>query len=260
MNALYTVNSIVSGDETIAGTLGVTGNTNLYSDVAVAGDTTLNQNLTVNGVTTSTGNFVQGVAGVSSSMTVNGIATFIGGTNIGDGFTASTVSIFSGVDTHVFPNANNARNLGGSTLRWNTVYATTFDGTATSSYYADLAENYFADRDYDPGTVMVFGGNMEITESTKMNDTKVAGIISTDPAHLMNTKLYGDTVFPLALQGRVPCNVIGPVQKGDILVTSSVPGYGMVNNTATAGTIIGKAVGEKKTQDKGTVEVVVGRT
>jgi len=260
MNTLYTVNSTVSGNETIAGTLGVTGDTTLNANATVVGNTNCNSNLTVSGVTTSTGNFVQGVAGVASSMTVNGIANFIGGTNIGDGFTASTVSIFSGVDTHVFPDANNARNLGGSTLRWNTVYATTFDGTATATYYADLAENYFADKDYDEGTVMIFGGNMEITESTKMNDTRVAGVISTNPAHLMNTKMHGDTVFPLALQGRVPCKVIGKVEKGDIIVTSSVPGYGMVNNTATAGTIIGKAVGDKKTHDKGTVEVVVGRT
>ena len=250
---LYSTNILNSGDVTITNQLTVNG---MFANV---------QNINVAGDVDATNVYASGSTGlntlqVSGTATFNNTTTFVGNTSIGNGFTSSTLSIYSGVGTHVMPNANNVRNLGSATRRWNTVYGTTFDGTATQSYYADLAENYFADRDYDPGTVMVFGGNMEITESTKMNDTRVAGVISTEPAHLMNTQMYGDTVFPLALQGRVPCKVIGKVEKGDIIVTSSVPGYGMVNNTATAGTIIGKAVGEKKTQDKGTVEVVVGRT
>jgi hypothetical protein len=252
------------------GILTVTGNTTLYAHAEVAGNTTLNNNLSVGGSTTvstldSTGLITADSLSVTNNVNVTGtlettgIVNLFGDTNIGNN-SFDTLTVTATIDSDVLPNGNNTRSIGNSLFRWNTVYATTFDGTATSSYYADLAENYFADKDYEPGTVMVFGGNMEITESTKMNDTRVAGVISTDPAHLMNTKMYGDTVFPLALQGRVPCNVIGPVQKGDIIVTSSVPGYGMVNNTATAGTIIGKAVGDKKTQDKGTVEVVVGRT
>jgi len=254
MNTLYTVNSTVSGNETIAGLLDVTGDTTLNSNATVVGNTNCNSNLTVSGFTTFSGQLVS-----NNYCTFNNTCAFNANVYIGNA-TTDTVSFTAQVDSNFIPNDNNTRNLGSATLRWNTVYATTFDGTATSAYYADLAENYFADRDYEDGTVMVFGGNMEITESTKMNDTRVAGVISTEPAYLMNTKMYGDTVFPIALQGRVPCKVIGKVEKGDIIVTSSVPGYGMVNNTATAGTIIGKAVGEKKTQDKGTVEVVVGRT
>ena len=53
-------------------------------------------------------------------------------------------------------------------------------------------------------------------------DERVAGVISTQPAHLMNA---GQPGLPVALRGRVPVLVIGPVCKGDSLVTSSVPGH-----------------------------------
>ena len=75
----------------------------------------------------------------------------------------------------------------------------------------------------------------------------------------MNVDLEGDYVVDVALTGRVPCNVIGRVEKGDILVTSAVPGYAIVDNDPRIGTVIGKAVSAKDTEDKGTVEVVVGR-
>ena len=75
----------------------------------------------------------------------------------------------------------------------------------------------------------------------------------------MNDGLEGDHVIGLALTGRVPCKVIGKVQKGDILVTSAVPGYAMVDNDPKVGTVIGKAVGTKDDAERGIVEVVVGR-
>ena len=61
------------------------------------------------------------------------------------------------------------------------------------------------------------------------------------------------------MQGRVPCKVIGKVRKGDMLVTSAVAGYAIVNNTPGVGQVIGKAVGTKDNDDRGVVEVVVGR-
>jgi hypothetical protein len=108
-------------------------------------------------------------------------------------------------------------NIGTTALPFNTIFA-----KATSAQYADLAENYLADNTYEPGTVVVFGGSNEITVTTEMADERVAGAISTNPAYLMNT---GQTGLPVALRGRVPVNVIGPVEKGDSLVTSSVAGY-----------------------------------
>lgn len=141
----------------------------------------------------------------------------------------------------------------------NTLSCDVFSGTATAARYADLAENYLADNAYEPGTVVVFGGENEVTISTIHNDRRVAGVVSTNPAHLMNADLVGDTVVALALQGRVPCKVVGPVAKGDILVTSAKPGYAIVNNNPNVGTVIGKAVGAKTTLGDGIVEVVVGR-
>ena len=84
-----------------------------------------------------------------------------------------------------------------------------------------------ADRDYDVGTVLVFGGEQELTTTKYKGDRKVAGVVM-NPAHLMNSDLQGDPT--VALQGRTPCKVIGKVEKGDIIVTSAVEGYGMVDN------------------------------
>ena len=98
----------------------------------------------------------------------------------------------------------------------------TMYGTAVKSLYADLAENYIADQVYEPGTVVIFGGEAEITVTDEVGDERVAGVISTDPAYLMNSKSEG---LPVALRGKVPVKVVGPVTKGDSLVTHSTPGY-----------------------------------
>jgi hypothetical protein len=75
----------------------------------------------------------------------------------------------------------------------------------------------------------------------------------------MNSHAQGDNVVALALQGRVPCKVIGKVNKGDILVTSAIPGYAIVDNDPKVGTIIGKALENKADGDRGIIEVVVGK-
>ena len=103
-----------------------------------------------------------------------------------------------------------------------TVYA-----TASSALYSDLAERYAADDNYEPGTVLVIGGNQEVTISTLENDVTVAGIVSTKPAFRMNEYAGSDQSHPfIALKGRVPCKVLGPIKKGDLLVTSKIPGHG----------------------------------
>jgi hypothetical protein len=107
--------------------------------------------------------------------------------------------------------------------------------------------------------VLVFGGEAEVTICNSKGDRRVAGVVTTNPAHLMNSHLKGDHVVGVALQGRVPCKVIGRVAKGDILVTSAVLGYAIVDNDPKVGTVIGKAVGVKDDMDRGVVEVVVGR-
>ena len=88
---------------------------------------------------------------------------------------------------------------------------------------------------------------------------RVAGVVSTEPAHLMNSALSGNNVTPLALQGRVPCKVIGFVMKGDLLVSSGIAGYAIVDNNPQVGTVIGKALGTKMDSERGVVEIVVGK-
>jgi len=156
-------------------------------------------------------------------------------------------------------NANNTIDIGAAGTTFATVYATTFSGVSTTAKYADLAENYIADRAYAPGTVLMFGGANEVTVAS-VDTTRIAGVVSTNPAHLMNSGLQGDTVVAVALQGRVPCRVIGPVEKGDMLVSAG-SGYAKVNNSPTVGQVIGKAVGEytKNAYAYNIVEIVVGR-
>jgi len=171
----------------------------------------------------------------------------------------STVVPFIFNNVGVRPDLNNVYNIGSATKKYNTVYATLFNGTALEAYYADLAENYLADQAYEPGTVLVFGGAAEVGTTNIKGDRRVAGVVSTEPATLMNSHLQGKNVVPLALQGRVPCKVLGKAQKGDILVTSAIPGYAVVDNDPKAGTIIGKALDNKENADKGIIEVVVGK-
>jgi hypothetical protein len=178
---------------------------------------------------------------------------------VADSATSSSVAPFVFSSNGVIPDTNNVYNIGSSTRRYNTVYATVFNGTATEAFYADLAENYLGDADYEPGTVLVFGGEAEVTTTTAKGNRKVAGVVTTNPAHLMNSHLKGDNVVGLALQGRVPCKVLGKVEKGDLLVTSAIPGYAIVDNDPKVGTVIGKALENKTDTDKGIIEVVVGK-
>ena len=131
--------------------------------------------------------------------------------------------------------------------------------TASSAQYADLAENYSSDAEYEPGTVMSFGGLNEITQSSKSHDARVAGVVSTAPAYLMNADLENGTA--LALQGRTPCKVIGRIQKGDMIVASAIAGVGQAMDSSfyTPGCVIGKALESYDSQSVGVIEVVVGR-
>ncbi len=130
-------------------------------------------------------------------------------------------------------------------------------GTAQYANYADLAENYLGDADYPLGTVLEFGGDQEITQSTQDMSQRIAGVVSDKPAVLMNHSLKGDFVLPLALQGRVPCRVTGIVSKGDMMVSNG-DGTARAESAPAIGSIIGKAL-ENFSGETGIIEVVVGR-
>ena len=121
--------------------------------------------------------------------------------------------------------------------------AGTITATATQAQYADLAEKYVADDELEPGTVVCFGGDAEVTACDIEDHHAVAGVVSTDPAYLMNSESEGVEV---ALCGRVPCKVVGPVSKGDLITSSDVKGHARSNNSAPAGRIIGKAIGSSE--------------
>ena len=222
-----------SGTTTIstAGTLSHTGSASISDNLTITGDLTVNGDMVFANQSTD-------------SMTINGELIFGANGRLG---------------SSILPDGNGTRNIGSNTARLGTVFANVFNGTATQAQYADLAENYLGDMPYDPGTVLVFGGEFEVTATSKKGDHRVAGVVTTNPAHLMNSELKGDNVIGVALTGRVPCKVIGKVQKGDMLVTSAIPGYAIVNNQPGIGQVIGKALENKDTADKGTIEIVVGR-
>jgi hypothetical protein len=111
------------------------------------------------------------------------------------------------------------------------IFANVFNGTSTSANYADLAEKYLTDKEYDAGTVVCIGGTAEVTAAG--SGTTAIGVVSTNPAYMMNSALEGGTY--IALKGRVPVKIIGPVRKGDTLVPTG-DGFGKTDDsTASSG-------------------------
>ena len=129
------------------------------------------------------------------------------------------------------------------------VEAATAHVTATSAQYADLAELYTSDAEYPRGTVMVFGGDAEVTQSTQAMDHKIAGVVSEEPAYLMNSGEEGLTVA-VALRGKVPVMIKGPVKKGDLIVSSNEPGVGEAHDGVTNCVyVIGKCIENDDTEN-----------
>ena len=135
-----------------------------------------------------------------------------------------------------------------------TLTTTILAGTANAAKYADLAEMYTPDQPIEPGTVVCFGGKEEITVCDIDMCQRVAGVISTDPAYLMNSDL--DAGAPLALAGRTPCKVTGSIKKGDMMVSAG-NGRARAEANPVLGSIIGKAV--EDSEGDAIIEVVIGR-
>ena len=142
-----------------------------------------------------------------------------------------------------------------------------FEANAKQAKYADVAERYYADAVYAPGTLLVFDGEQEVTESTQMLDKRIAGIVSTDPYCIMNSPhrepdQTNEYHPPLALLGRVPAKVIGSVKQGDMMVASDMPGCAMAwreEGDPPYGAVVGKAVEAKEDSALGEIEICVGR-
>jgi hypothetical protein len=128
-----------------------------------------------------------------------------------------------------------------------------------ATYAADLAEYYEGDREYAVGTVLIFGGDKEVTIANRQGDHRVAGVVSDNAAYSMNGDCPGFK-NQVALQGRVPCRVVGKIEKGDLLIASNIAGCAVsAGGDARTGTVIGKALENYNSDHIGTIEVAVGR-
>lgn len=130
-------------------------------------------------------------------------------------------------------------------------------GSKLRATYADIAEKYATDNEYEPGTVVVFGGTSEVTACKQYEDTAVAGIVTTNPAQILNDGLENSVA--IALVGRVPCKVVGDIKKGDLLVTSDVVGVATSTKSPKPGTLLGKAMENYSSNKIGAIEVMVLR-
>ena len=215
----------------------------------------------------------QGALATSVSVSAAGILTVTGSAH--DLSTTSSPT-FAGLTSagNVLPDSTaNNRTLGSSSQKWNNIYTTNIStgsnsvagtiegdwtlttGSTMQATYADLAEIYDTDRLYPAGTIVMFGGDKEVTQTTELATTRVAGVVSSEPAFIMNTDSDGQ---PIALKGRVPVLIEGTVDPGSFIVSSDIPGVGVASDKYIAGAVIGKAIKAKTTNEIELHEVAVG--
>ena len=196
--------------------------------------------------TLSADSISNGTSNVKVLTSGGNIAVTVGGSDI---VTFTSAGIINNM-------GNGVGNIGNSTGYFNTVFA-----KATSAQYADVAEMYVADQPYAPGTVLEIGGTAEVQASTQYATSKIAGVVSSHPALIMNSSENSTNAVEVALLGRVPCRVTGIIQRGDLLVASHEPGVATVLDPAQyqPGCVIGKALAEHDSVTEGMIEILVGR-
>jgi hypothetical protein len=248
-----TVQLLSSGGANVTGFVSATGN--------VSGG-----NLTTAGAIDATGNISGGnlsgtsivgtltTAAQTNITSVGTLTSLTSSGNIQGANVIATADVFT--PEIVKTGSNGAGNIGQSNNTFNTVFA-----KATSAQYADVAERYLADNDYPTGTVLVFGGSQEVTQSQIDHTTAIAGTVSDQPAYVMNSGLTGEHVVSVALLGRVPVRVVGTIRPGDLLVASELPGIAtsLVPDRYQPGCVIGKALESYHSEREGVIEAVVGR-
>jgi len=223
---------------------------------------------------------VSGSSGYLQIHTYGGAgASGSGGIFLNDGSLAADRRTEYWNDSHVFKTKNGLANAGitadsitvtslttgGNTTagtvtgRWTLTGSTPNESRFEATYSADVAEYYEGDKEYEVGTVLVFGGDKEVTTTNKQGDTRVAGVVSNTAAYVMYSACPGLKNL-VALTGRVPCKVVGKIKKGDILVTAGIHGVATVSTDPKVGTIVGKAIEDYDSDHIGTIEVAVGRT
>jgi hypothetical protein len=145
--------------------------------------------------------------------TFSGTATQTDSLNVSGTYRTASVIASSGT---IVARTSVDETISGINITAGSIKANYFVGTATTALYADLAEKYLADEEYEVGTVIMVGGYKEVTAAD--NNSRPIGVVSENPAYMMNSELVGGTY--IALKGRVPVKVVGAVEKGDRLIAS----------------------------------------
>ena len=233
-----------AGSATTAGTVTTNAQPNITStgtltSLAVTGNIT---NGNVTGGNLVSANYFTGTLTTAAQPNVTSVSTSF--TNL----TFANAQTISGNNMTLTTGANTL--LGTITGNWSLSA-----GSKLQATYADLAEYYEADKPYEPGTVVEFGGDKEVTIAED-GTTRVAGVVSTNPAYVMNSQCQGEHVVAIALQGRVPCKIRGTVRKGDMLVSGG-DGYARPMIHPYIGSVIGKSL--ENFEGEGVIEVAVGR-
>ena len=261
-NVITGSGNITAGNITIAGDAITSANATITIDPSTSGaggTVIIAGNLQVDGTTTTINSTTMTVddlnivlaSGAATAAAANGAGISVDGASTFFRYESTPNSWV--IDRSFIPNANATLNLGATGSRWANIW-----GLASSAQYADLAERYDAGIYIEPGTVVEFGGDNEVQICGTEMSTKVAGVVSTAPGYLMNdTEDKGNNWVPVALQGRVPTKVVGPVAKGDMMVSAG-KGHAMACSAPVVGSVIGKAL-ENFEGAEGVIEVVVGR-
>jgi len=240
--------------------LTVTGETSVSGALTVSGDLTVNGTTTTNNSVNLTvdDNIIELNSGISASTNDSGIIIERGTTGdnacilwdeSADKFTMGTTTATAGDKS------------GGITVAVSTLVAN-LEGTATAAQYSDVAERFASDTAYTPGTVVALGGAQEITQVNEEASDEVFGVVSSldQAAFKMNGGAGNDDTHPyIAMTGRVDVKVIGTVNKGDRLISASVPGYARAATKAecTAFNVIGRALTSKTEAGQGSVLAAV---
>ena len=247
-------------------TITATGNTVITNNALISGNLVLTGDLTVNGSTTTVSstnttiadNLIELNTGISASSNDAGIIIERGstGNNAAIVWDESADKFAMGLTT-----STAADKSGGITVSVGTLLAN-LEGTATAAQYSDVAERFASDSVYAPGTVVALGGAEEITQVNEEASDEVFGVVSSldQAAFKMNDAAGNDNTHPyIAMTGRVDVKVIGTVNKGDRLISASVPGYARAaqKSECTAFNVIGRALTSKSTAGQGSVLAAV---
>ena len=247
--------NVQAGNLRTTGTISAAGN--ITSGGNIAGTYFLGDGSQLTGLSSavSVTKIVNGTSNVEINASGGNVAFSVGGTaNVVVVDTSTVYANVVSVNSIAKTGTNAVGNIGSSGNYFNRIFA-----TATTALYADVAERFAADELLEPGTVVELGGTKEITRATQDLSENVFGVISTRPAYTMNGGAgEDDTHPPVAMTGRVPVKVTGPVRKGDRLVSA---GNGLARSAKpgeiTAFNVIGRSLQNKTDNDNGTVEAIV---